>query len=222
MSQRNVVYIIEDDEGVRQSLTRLLTAEGYEVSSFGTGSEFLDAKSLTQHACLILDVHLPDISGLELNAHLTSKSGEFPVVIISGFDGLSPAVKTGKFGAIDFLRKPIAAADLIRRVRAAFASYYETSKQQSLKSDAAARLSRLSRREREVMDLVVVGLASKNIAERLGLRVKTVENHRAHLKKKLGVDSVAELVQLAFMDRAPESFAPGEVSSLRLVDAPVK
>lgn len=220
MSERKVVYIIEDDERVRQSLTRLLTAERYKVISFDTAREFLNAKPLAQQACLILDVHLPDISGLELEAHLSKKGGEFPVVIISGFDDLSLAVKAGKFEAIDFLRKPVAAADLIHRVRAAFASYDETSKQQGQRLDAAARLAKLSRREREVMDLVVVGMASKNIAEKLGLRVKTVENHRAHLKKKLGVDSVAELVQLAIMERASYSSSSAKAKSLQLV--PVK
>lgn len=217
MSQQNVVYIIEDDEGVRQSLSRLMAAEGYEIASFSTGREFLNTNPLAQQACLILDFRLPDMSGLELQALLASRGIKLPIIIISGFGDIPLAVKAMKSGAIDFLQKPFDTQELMDCVREAFASNAQASAHRRKQSDAAARLSRLSRREREVMDLVVLGMASKNIAEKLGLRVKTVENHRAHLKKKLGVDSVAELVQLAFLDRAPDTASSGKAKSLHLV-----
>jgi len=217
MCPRNFVYLIEDDEGIREALTHLLTVEGYEVRSFNTGREFMAANPLAQQACLVLVVHLPDISGLELEAHLANESGEFPVIVISGSGNQQEEVTAGEFRAIDFLRKPVAAAGLVQRVREAFASKDQTSKQQGLRSNASARLAKLSRREREVLDLVVAGMASKTIAEKLGLRVKTVENHRAHLKRKLGVDSLAELVQLSFLDRAPDSSSSGKAKSAHLI-----
>lgn len=201
MPHQYVVYIVEDDAGVRQSLTRLMTAEGYTCHCFATGREFLDFEQVARYGCLVLDMKLPDMSGLDVQEELAKKGVDIPVIVITGHGEVSTAVRAMKSGAVDFLQKPFEIAILLERIRGAFARLEKNWEHQAKRLEVTARMARLSPREREVMNLVVAGMPSKIIAAKLGLSTKTVENHRAHLKAKLHVESIAELVQMSVIER---------------------
>jgi len=195
------VYIVEDDEGVRLSLSRLIEAEGYEVISLASGRELLEVLQPRGNACLLLDIRLPDMSGLELLEKLATSGVEIPAIIITGHGDVPLAVKAIKIGAHDFLQKPFDTNLLLERIREALELGEQRWTRRAKLSEVSARVARLSPREREVMDMVVAGMPNKIIAAKLGLSSKTVENHRAHLMKKMEVNSLAELAQLAVAER---------------------
>lgn len=201
MNERACVYIVEDDEGVRLSLSRLIEAEGYEVISLASGRELLEVLQPRGNACLLLDIRLPDMSGLELLEKLATSGVEIPAIIITGHGDVPLAVKAIKIGAHDFLQKPFDTNLLLERIREALELGEQRWTRRAKLSEVSARVARLSPREREVMDMVVAGMPNKIIAAKLGLSSKTVENHRAHLMKKMEVNSLAELAQLAVAER---------------------
>jgi two-component system response regulator FixJ len=200
------VFVVDDDPGIRDSVTWLFQSVGLRVETYGSAQEFLDTYVTTRPGCLILDVRLPGMGGLDLLDALRRRGATLPVIVVTAFGEVHSAVRAMKGGAIDVMEKPTRdqvlldrvqqALDLDRRKRASLAS----------RSEAAARYARLSKREVEVLRLIIAGKANKVIASDLTLSTKTVEAHRAAIMRKLGVQSVPELVRIVLL--AEESGNP--------------
>ena len=186
------VYIIDDDEAVRATLRRTLTGAGIYSEEFGTAAEFLEAQPDLQIGCILLDLRLPEMSGLELLRTLKQRGVPDPVVMISGQADLPDAVDAIKAGALDFIQKPFRKARLLEVLEQAFAILREREAR-----DEVQRSIILSPREKQVLQGLAEGLTSKHIARDLGISSRTVEMHRANLGRKLGVQSMTKAVLIA-------------------------
>jgi len=195
------VYIVDDDEAMRDSLVWLLESHGLPVVAFGSASSFLDAYRADMRGCVVLDVRMPGMSGLELHDRLAAMRATLPVVFVTGHGDVPMAVSAVKKGAVDFIEKPFAEKDLLRLVTQALELEREQAGARQRQAEARRRLESLTAREREVLDLVVAGKPNKLIADELGISPKTVEVHRARVMEKMEVGSVAELVQLVLEGR---------------------
>lgn len=191
-----VAYLVDDDAGVREALTGFLSASGVEVVSFASAAEYLGHRRTDSAACMILDLQLPDISGLELQRRLADQWGP-PVIFISGRGDIQSTVQAMKAGAIEFLTKPIDPEALKATVTAAFARDRDNREKRAQMTTLERRFSQLSPREREVLPLVVKGLLNKQSAAALGITEVTLQIHRSHIMKKMLADSFAELVRMA-------------------------
>ncbi len=192
-----VVFVVDDDASVRRSLTRLLAAHGYQVHAFASAHEFLAHEGDHGITCLVLDLQLPGLSGLDLQAELAAAGRTMPIVFVSGHGDIPSSVKAMKAGAVDFLPKPVRAETLLEAVSAALERDTLARHAREAADSAAARVGALTARERQVMALIVTGKLNKQVAFDLGITLKTVKAHRGHIMQKLGVTSVAELVRLA-------------------------
>lgn len=192
-----IIHLVDDDAGLRKALSRLLRAEGYEVRAFGSAADFLAACHVQEISCLLLDVSMPDLDGLELQRRLVRSGVAVPIVFLTGFGDIPMSVRAVKAGAVDFLTKPVDEAELLRAVRAALADAAAARGDRDETARVAARFSRLTPREREVMDGVVAGKPNKIIAAELGTCEQTVKVHRGRVMEKMGADSLAELVRSA-------------------------
>jgi len=190
------VFIVDDDPSVLKGLSRLMKSVKLKVEAYSSAQEFLDSYNPVQPGCLLIDMRMPGISGLELQEILQSRNILIPTIIITGYGEVTDAVQAMKKGAIDFIEKPFNGQYLLDQVHKAIAEDAQIRKKQAQQQVVSASLALLTPREREVMDLVIAGKANKVIALELGLSMKTVEFHRAHMMKKMKVDSVAELVDL--------------------------
>ena len=190
------VFIVDDDPSVLKGLSRLMKSVKLNVETYSSAQEFLDSYNPVQPGCLLIDMRMPGISGLELQEILQSRNILIPTIIITGYGEVTDAVQAMKKGAIDFIEKPFNGQYLLDQVHKAIAEDAQIRKKQAQQQVVSASLALLTPREREVMDLVITGKANKVIALELGLSMKTVEFHRAHMMKKMKVDSVAELVDL--------------------------
>ena len=193
MSASDTIAIIDDDAAVREGLQALLAVKGYRVELFDSAEAFLAALPATQAACLVVDVRMPGMSGMELQGELKRRAITLPVIVITGHGDVPMAVAALKAGAVDFLEKPFEADALL-------AGIAEALRAQPAPTDLAetqARVALLTPREREVMDLVAAGFSNKVVAHRLGIAVRTVEIHRAHVMEKTGARNLSELVRLA-------------------------
>lgn len=196
-AQVPLIYVVEDDDALRDSLCWLIESAGYRVAAFGSAESFLAYLEPGTGACLVLDVRMPGMNGLELQERLIKRQQHIPVIFITGHGDVPMAVHAIKRGAIDFLEKPFKDHELLARIGSAVRfdqRLLETRTRQRL---MASRLAMLSQREREVMDRVVEGKPNKCIADELGISIKTVEAHRARMMGKLAANSVAELVRLS-------------------------
>jgi len=193
----STVFIVDDDDAFRQGLSLLLRTAGFQVEAFGDGREFLAAITDDRRGCVVLDVAMPSMSGLEVNAALKARGLAIPVVFLTGHGDIPMTVRAVKAGAVDFLEKPIIGKALIRRIRRALAVDEDNRRTRAAGQSVADRYARLTDREREVMTLVVGGLASKEIAKQLDISVRTVEAHRTHIMAKMAAGSLAELVHMA-------------------------
>ena len=193
------VFVVDDDRAMRDSLSWLLDSVGLRVRSYATAAEFLADHDPAQPGCLVLDVRMPGMSGLDLQAELARRGVELPTIVITGHAEVSMAVRAVKAGAIDFIEKPFSDQLLLDRVRQALEIDLEAREVRRRREDARRRLATLTAREREVLDLVVAGKANKEIASALGLSTKTVEVHRAHVMSKMCVDSLAELIRITLL-----------------------
>lgn len=201
-SSRPVLLVVDDDESVRRSLARLLTAAGYDVETFPSAAELLAREPLTGPGCLILDVRLPGLSGLDLHAWLRSRGLEKATVFVSGHGDVPTSVRAMKDGAVDFLTKPVNDVQLLEAIERALERDRWQREDHAELNELRRRVAALTPREREVCAVVVTGRLNKQIAAMLGMSVKTVKVHRARVMAKMQVDSVAELVRI--VDRLGE------------------
>ena len=196
-TQAQIVYVVDDDDGVRESLSALLESVGIETMVFATAEDSLQAVEVQRPACMLVDVRMPGIGGLELQRLLKERETEIPVVMITGHGDISMAVRAMKEGAIDFLEKPFNDQELIELVQDCQKRGLVAEQQRTRQMEARYRLDRLTDREREVMRCMVNGNSSKQIASMLELSPKTVDVHRSNIMKKVEVTSVAELVHIS-------------------------
>jgi FixJ family two-component response regulator len=199
MSVENpTVYVIDDDPELRESLTLMIDSMGLDVEAYPSAEAFLDGFQNGSDApkCMVLDVRMPGLSGLGLQQMLAAEGRGIPIIMISGCADIPMAVKAMRAGAVDFLEKPISSQTLSTRIREAIDQYVRHERESIRKSELARHIDRLSSRQREVLDLLVTGERSKQIARQLGIGEKTVAKHRATVLEKMQVDNVVELVRL--------------------------
>lgn len=195
-TERQIVAIIDDDEAVRLSLKLLIETLGVDVRGYASARAFLDDPSHAAADCLVLDVRMPGMSGLELQVRLEGEDWLAPIIFISGHADVPTAVQAMRAGAVDFLQKPFSDQALLDRVQQALEEGLMLRRQASERGLLEVRLALLSPREREVMRRVVLGQMNKVIAEELNISVKTVEDHRASIMRKMRAKSVQELVRM--------------------------
>jgi FixJ family two-component response regulator len=189
------VFIVDDDPGVRSSIRVLLKSIGQTALPFASAQEFLQAYNIDKPGCLILDIRMPGMSGLELQLELNKRGAVIPVIFITGHGDVPMAVEAMRLGAFDFVQKPFRDQELIDRVQQALGRDAETRRDLQEDTQAKSRLESLTPREREVLHLMVSGQANKVMAQELGLSQRTVEIHRAHVMEKMNVRSLAQLVR---------------------------
>ena len=193
---RSYVYLVDDDRVLRDSLVFVLEKAGLDCISFSSPTEFLHAKIHDAPGCLILDLAMPEMSGLELYRQLLAKGFTKPVIVLTGCGSVPSAVEAMRIGAAEFLEKPIEHSILIDRIQQAIARDQEYQSAASELRDLKLKIQTLTAREQEVMHLIAQGLLTKQIASKLAISIKTIEVHRSNLSKKLGVTSVAGLIRL--------------------------
>jgi len=203
--KKGMVYVVDDDEGVRDSLQWLLEGKDYRVRCFDSAETFLSRYDAREVACLIVDIRMGGMTGLELQDRLIERNSPLPIVFITGHGDVPMAVNTMKKGAMDFIQKPFqeeALVNLVERMltqaREAFSDH-----QQSASRDAL--LAKLTSREAQVLERIVAGRLNKQIADDLGISIKTVEAHRANIMEKLNANTVADLLKIALSSSAPKA-----------------
>ena len=201
MTPAPTVYVVDDDASTRELLAWLMKREGLGVETFADPRAFLDARMSDAPGCLILDLDMPGMSGLELQENLMASGIALPIIFLSGRADVPNAVRAVKQGAVDFIEKPFDYKQVVSLVRDCLARDERARAERQAQSACAQRLAQLTQREREVLDLVIAGKTNRDIAEVLDISVKTVEAHRAHLMEKVEAGSVAELVQAALAAR---------------------
>jgi FixJ family two-component response regulator len=193
---RATIFVVDDDLAVRDSLKLLLRSVGQAVETYGSAQEFLDAYSEDRPGCLVLDIRMPGMSGLELQQKLNEKHSILPIIFITGHGDVPMAVEAMQAGAVDFIQKPFRDQDLIDRINQALERDSNNRAALGERNDIRKRLETLTPREREVLDLVVHGKANKVIAGDLKLSQRTVEIHRARVMEKMQASSLAHLVRM--------------------------
>ncbi|NNE10276.1 MAG: response regulator transcription factor [Gemmatimonadetes bacterium] len=197
-----IVFIVDDDEGVRKSVSLLMHSINLEARAFATADEFLDAYEEPENACMLLDVRMPGMSGLDLQNVLIERNIEIPIIFITAHGDIPMAVHAIQKGAVDFLQKPFRDQDLIDLVQKALAADLERRESGADREELQRRIESLTPRELQVMESVVAGDPNKKIAYDLELSERTVEIHRSRVMKKMKAYSLAELVQLIMRARS--------------------
>ena len=197
MSDRGNVYVIDDDEAMRDSLDFLLGSADFHVTLFESAHHFLDAVSNIDFGCVVSDVRMPGIDGIELLKRMKASHSAFPVVIMTGHGDVPLAVEAMKLGAVDFLEKPFEDDRLIGMIDAALRQAVSSARSEAVTLDIAARIATLSPRERQVMDGLIAGLSNKLIAREYDISPRTIEVYRANVMTKMQAGSLSELVRLA-------------------------
>jgi two-component system response regulator FixJ len=192
------VYVVDDDEAIRRSLNFMLRTSGHTVELFTNGEEFLKAAGKLRPGCVLLDIRMPGMDGLEVQRAMAEQGIGLPVIIMTGHGDVGLAVRAMKAGAIDFIEKPFEKATLMSALEQGFSRIGETDLRKLRAQEAATRLEALTSRERDVLKGLVAGLPNKSIAHDLGISPRTVEIHRANLMTKLDVKSLSEALRIAF------------------------
>jgi RNA polymerase sigma factor (sigma-70 family) len=208
----SLVFLIDDDASVRKGVSRLLRSAGYKSEAFGSASDFLAREQHPGPACVVVDVRMPGLNGMDLQSVLIQRRREEQLVFITGHGDISMCAQAMKAGAVDFLPKPFRNNELLQCVERALARSAEQRRQGAQRSAARRLLDSLTPREFEVMQLLITGMLNKQIAAELGIKEKTIKVHRGRVMKKLGVVSVAELVRLVEKARiAPAAWCETKV-----------
>ena len=202
MSAKPLIHVVDDDEAMRDSLVWLLDGERYAVHTYSSGEDFLARHAPGQPACVILDIRMPGISGVEVHEQLVRRGEITPVIFVTGHGDVPMAVEAIKRGAFDFVEKPFSETKLMDIIGRALEEDARRAGADNASTGIAQRLAKLSPREREVLDLVIAGKMNKTIADAMNISIKTVEAHRAKVMDKMGAKSLAELVQLVVQVRA--------------------
>ena len=193
-----IVYVVDDDAQTREALKNLMRSVGLHVEVFASAQDFLRSKRPDMPACLVLDVRLRGLSGLDLQKRMAEAKIEVPIIFITGYGDIPMTVQAMKAGAVEFLTKPFRNQELLDAIQQALERDRTTREQRAKNEELYDRYDSLTPREREVMTLVVAGLLNKQIAGELGTSETTVKNHRHQLMEKMGADSLAELVKMAY------------------------
>jgi FixJ family two-component response regulator len=196
-SDQPTVFVVDDDESMRQSLTRLFRSVRLRVEAFESAMEFFQSRRPNVSSCLVLDVRMPGLSGLDFQAELTKADVRIPIVFITGHGDIPMTVQAMKAGAVDFLTKPFRDQDMLDAVAIAIQQDQRRREHEIKMSEVRAHFESLTPREREIMALVAAGLMSKQIAAEINLSEITVKVHRSHLMRKMGARTVADLVRMA-------------------------
>ncbi len=196
MDKQDTVFVVDDDEGIREGLGLLLETVGQPYESYSSAIEFLDAYDASKGGCLVLDIRMPQMSGLELQEKLNEQGSLLPIIFITGHGDIQMAVEAMRRGALDFIRKPFREQDLLDRINEALA--FDAGKRKNIaeRQQLVDKVAALSKREHEVFHRVANGEMNKVIAQDLGISARTVEVHRSQVMKKLGVRTLAQLVRI--------------------------
>src|SRR6202789_1532593 len=192
-----IVFVVDDDASVRDSIKRLIASISLRVETFGSTREFLSGKRPEAPACLVLDVRLPDVSGLELQRDLTAANVHIPIIFITGHADVPMTVRAMKAGAVEFLTKPFRGQELLDAIQEAIAKDRVAWNERAQMAQLLARYNSLTPREKEVLKLVASGLLNKQIGAELGASELTIKTHRGRVMQKMGADSLADLVRMA-------------------------
>jgi len=191
------VYVIDDDESMRRSVKRLLKSHGFEAETFSSAGDFLSLERAAGPACLVLDLSLPGMSGIDLQKEMEKRKIDLPIVFITGYGDIPTSVEAMKGGAVDFLTKPFNTKALLEAIARAMARARGDEKRRLQRTAVEKRIGALTPRELEVMRLVIKGMLNKQIASQLGTSIKTIKVHRSRVMQKMEAESVADLVRLA-------------------------
>jgi len=196
VNQSPVVVLLDDDPGVRRSLSLALSLAGYQVEAYATAEDLLRGLDPSQPGCLVLDLRMPGMDGLEVQQALGDRGCSLPVIFMSAYGDIPTTVRALKAGAVDFLEKPFSTESLITRIEEAIAIDRRQRAQKVLRQTIIERAGHLTGRETEVMQLVTAGLSNKDIARQLEISPRTVEKYRARVMEKMHADSIADLCQM--------------------------
>jgi len=203
--KKGTVYVVDDDEAVRDSVQWLLEGKGYRVRCFDSAESFLSRYDPREVACLLVDIRMGGMTGLELQARLIEIRSPLPIVFITGHGDVPMAVDTMKKGAMDFIQKPFNEADLVRLVEQMLEHAKDSFADSQLAANRDSLLSKLTMRESQVLERIVAGRLNKQIADDLGISIKTVEAHRANIMEKLSANTVADLLKIALGQSSPKA-----------------
>jgi len=192
-----IVFIVDDDDSVRKALKRLIQSDGLEVEVFSSAAKFLAGECYDGPCCLVLDVQMPGLSGLDLQEEMQSRRFSMPIIFLTGHGDIPMSVKAMKAGAEDFLSKPFKDQELLDAIHAALKKDRQSREERSETLEIQRRIDRLTRREFDVFSYVIAGLLNKQIGYELGIAERTVKVHRGRVMQKMQADSVAELVRMA-------------------------
>jgi FixJ family two-component response regulator len=208
MTPTAMVFVIDDDEAVRKSLKRLLAGAQYTIELFKSASEFLSRSAHPGPSCVVVDVQMPGLNGIDLQKALIERHREEQIVFITGHGNIPMCAQAMKAGAVDFLPKPFKPKELLASVERALSRSSGQRRRATEKNHARSLLDRLTPREFQVMELVTTGMLNKQVGAELGLAEKTVKTHRAHVMQKLGITSVAELIGVMQKAEVPPVVRP--------------